>query len=53
MNNAALGSVLLDGLKNIFAAILRIVVFTIAWSFKIASRVFDKVGDEILKFSGK
>ena len=52
MNNQILGGVL-HFIKKVLAAMFRIVLFVIAWCFKLSSKIAEKIGDEILKISEK
>jgi hypothetical protein len=40
-------------IQKICAVLFRMALFIIAWCFKLASRVTDKIGDELLKLSEK
>ena len=51
--NPQFGINLLQIIQKIAAAIMRIVLFVLAWCFKLSSRIAEKIGDEILKFSEK
>lgn len=48
MNNQVISAVL-HSLKKIGGALLRIILFVVAWCFKLSSRIIDK----ILKLSEK
>lgn len=52
MNNPVIRGVL-HVLKKIARGLIRLVLFVIAWCFKLSSRIADKIGDEILKLSEK
>lgn len=53
MSQRPIGNMILDALRSLAGAIVRIIAFVIAWCFKLVSRVFDKIGNEILKFAEK
>jgi hypothetical protein len=48
-----IGNTVLKIVQMIFLALLRIVLFAVAWCFKLSSRIIEKIGDEILKISEK
>ncbi|MBS1511058.1 MAG: hypothetical protein JST86_09465 [Bacteroidetes bacterium] len=48
-----IGTWLLKLLKSLLAFLFGIILFIIGWTFKMVSRVLDKIGDEIIGFKVK